>query len=248
MSTAQNNQTLIADHALQQTIGWISLLMPITVRLLAYLFYGIKGSNSISAYYYTSLRDVFVASLVAGGVVLFFWQAETPVDRLVVKIAGVAAAGIGLFPMNIAPGVIVSSQTTNPADETQLIAALQHGPHGPLGYHFLFVSVFFALACYLVTFRFRANTPRFPTRQKVQRNNLYVLFGFLMAIAFAWIGIIVLAGKHNSIFWPESLAVMAFAAAWLVKGQLVLKDRHQPGAERDNDAGDGGERHLKDAA
>jgi hypothetical protein len=28
-----------------------------------------------------------------------------------------------------------------------------------------------------------------------------------------------------SIFYPETLAVMAFATAWLVKGQVVLKDR-----------------------
>ena len=63
---------------------------------------------------------------------------------------------------------------------------------------------------------------------KQQRNGVYVVCGGLMGLAFIWIGILWHLGKQSSIFWPETLAVMAFAAAWLVKGQLVLKDRHGP--------------------
>ncbi|HEU5293572.1 MAG TPA: hypothetical protein VFU71_02170 [Burkholderiaceae bacterium] len=93
--------------------------------------------------------------------------------------------------------------------------------------------MFFLLTFYLVTFRFRANTLMNPTPQKKQRNHVYRICGWLMGLAFVWIGILWHLGKQHSIFWPETLAVMAFAAAWLVKGQLVLKDRSQPAPDRE---------------
>jgi hypothetical protein len=36
---------------------------------------------------------------------------------------------------------------------------------------------------------------------------------------------------YHFIFWPETLAVVAFAAAWLVKGQAILKDPGFEGGE-----------------
>ena len=45
-----------------------------------------------------------------------------------------------------------------------------------------------------------------------------------MLAAFIAIGILAFENKGASIFWPETVAVVAFAVAWLVKGQTILKD------------------------
>jgi hypothetical protein len=45
-----------------------------------------------------------------------------------------------------------------------------------------------------------------------------------MLLAFVAIGLLAWRNDGESIFWPESVAVIAFATAWLVKGQIVLKD------------------------
>ncbi|MDN4064507.1 MULTISPECIES: cytochrome d ubiquinol oxidase subunit II [Ralstonia solanacearum species complex] len=225
MTASTRHPLLISDHALQQTVGWIALLMPVTVRVFALAFDHIWTTNSISAYYYTSLRDVFVGSLAVGGLVLAFFRTGHPRDRWVTISAGVSAIGIGLFPMGIIPSAITPQQAATPDAEARLIDALQHGPHGPLGYHFYFVGAFFLLAFYLVTFGFRVNTPANPTPQKRRRNWVYVICGCLMGFAFGWIAMLWLLGGEASIFWPETLAVMSFAGAWLVKGQLVLKDQ-----------------------
>lgn len=232
MATNPDQQLLISYHKLQQTVGWIALLMPLTVRLLAYVFDEVFTTNSISAYYYTSLRDVFVGSLVVGGVLLAFFRTDRPHDRWAAIVAGIAAIGIALFPMDIAAGVLSSPATTNADSEAKLVMALIDGPHGPLGYHFCFVGAFFVLTFYLVTFRFAANTPAQPTPQKRQRNTVYRVCGWLMGLAFVCIGVLWFLDRQRSIFWPETVAVMAFAAAWLVKGQLVLKDRREPTAGR----------------
>jgi len=219
-----DRQVLISYHKLQQTVGWIAFLMPIAVRLIAYLTQGIFTTNSISAYYYTNTRDVFVGSLVAGGIVLAFFRSEHRRDCWIAVAAGVGAIGLALFPMNVASGILRSSSTTTTESEQILIEALRTGVHGPLGYHFVFVAIFFVTTFYLVTFRFRANTPADPSERKKQRNTVYVVCGALMGLAFAWIAILWLVDRQRSIFWPETLAVMSFSCAWLVKGQLVLKD------------------------
>jgi hypothetical protein len=223
MSSA--NHLLISERALQQTVGWIAFLMPVTVRLLAFLSpEQIWTTNSISAYYYSSARDVFVGALVVGGVVMAFFDTGQRRDRWISVLAGAAAIGIALFPMKISVGVLRSPGTILPDDESKLVDALLHAPHGPLGYHFIFVAAFFVLTFYLVAFRFRANTPALPTQEKCMRNKVYIVCSAIMAVAFVWIAVLELNDQQQSIFWPETLAVMAFSAAWLVKGQLVLKD------------------------
>ena len=62
MSSNGHEELLVSYHKLQQTVGWIALLMPIVVRVLAFAYDKIFTTNSISAYYYTELRDVFVGS------------------------------------------------------------------------------------------------------------------------------------------------------------------------------------------
>lgn len=93
------------------------------------------------------------------------------------------------------------------------------------GFHFVFVMLFFAAAFYLVAFRFRALTPASPTPQKRTRNRVNAVCGGLMLLAFATIGALALLKKSAYVFWPESLAVMAFAYAWLVKGQRYFRDQ-----------------------
>jgi hypothetical protein len=95
---------------------------------------------------------------------------------------------------------------------------------GLLGYHFVFVTTFFALAIYLVYFRFRAFTPENPTLQKLARNKIYKACGIVMFISCLIIGFIIVMGRSESIFWPETFAVAGFAIAWLIKGQTILKD------------------------
>jgi hypothetical protein len=47
-----------------------------------------------------------------------------------------------------------------------------------------------------------------------------------MGASFLTIGALALIDKGASIFWPESAAVVAFAAAWIVKGQGFLRDQN----------------------
>jgi hypothetical protein len=217
--TAQDKELVVSYLTLRQMIGWVAILMPIAVRAGAYCFENVHSTNSISAYYYTGMRDVFVSTLVLSGALLACYRTPARSDNVVAVIAGLAAIGIGLFPMD----PYYAKEILERFPEVPKITCYKNT--GILGYHFYFVGTFFALAFYLVYFRFSAFTPREPTRQKILRNRIYKVCGAGMLVGFVAIGVLAVLHKGASIFWPETLAVVAFSAAWLVKGRIVLKDR-----------------------
>jgi hypothetical protein len=216
--SSQNNEFVVSYLTLRQMIGWIGLLMPFAVRLGALIFEGIQSTDSISAYYYTGMRDVFVSTMVLGGALLTCYRTPAWHDNVLAIIAGLSAIGIGLFPMS--PTFAAEILQKYP----EMGEAKCYINRGLLGFHFLFVGAFFSLTFYLVYFRFDAFTPQIPTKQKLIRNKIYKLCGAAMLAAFIAIGILALKNKGASIFWPETVAVVAFAVAWLVKGQTILKD------------------------
>jgi hypothetical protein len=212
----------VSYFKLRQAVGWVGLLMPAMVRLGAGAFEHVWSTASISAYYYTGMRDVFVASLVLVGALLAGYRTPAKQDGIVATIAGVAAIGIGLFPMD----PVFAAEVIRKHPEVMSDACYFN--RGILGFHFLFVGIFFALAFYLVTFRFRALTPASPTVEKLRRNRVYPVCGMIMGASFLTIGALALFDRGASIFWPESAAVVAFAAAWIIKGQGFLADPGRP--------------------
>src|SRR6266446_2637621 len=60
--------------SLRKSIGWIGILMPWVARAVANIHSGTPFLMSISAYYYTSGRDVFVGSLFGAGLFLSFYR------------------------------------------------------------------------------------------------------------------------------------------------------------------------------
>lgn len=213
-----DEQYTLSYLTLRQAIGWIGLGMPIAVRLGAWMFEGVGSTDSISAYYYTGMRDVFVSTLVLVGALLACYRTPDTRDTWVAIVAGLSAVGVALFPMDpVFADEIVRKYPDIVTNKCYL-------NKGIVGYHGVFVTMFFVLAFYLVYFRFCALTPMRPTRQKLARNKIYKICALVMLASFVVIGMLALVNKGASIFWPETAAVIAFAVAWLVKGQLVLRD------------------------
>lgn len=140
-------------------------------------------------------------------------------DNVITAVAGLAAIGIGLFPMS----PVFAQQILDRFPE--LANAKCYVNRGILGYHFIFVGAFFALCFVMVTFRFPAFTPQNASPEMRHRNLVYRICGVLMLLSFIVIGFLAFRNRGESIFWPETVAVVAFGIAWLVKGQTILKAR-----------------------
>lgn len=89
----------------------------------------------------------------------------------------------------------------------------------------LFIDL--ALMCLLLFTKTDADNP---TSKKLRRNKFYVACGWTIIVCIALIGVDSLLGHFHSslatqldnydpVFWLESGSVLAFAVAWLVKGE-----------------------------
>jgi len=165
-----------------------------------------RPQDSISAYYYTGAVAAFVGLLVALALFLLTYRGYANerhwADRAVGVTAGLAALGVAFFP------------TTAPNDALKLPwwSTLDRD------LHYAFATILFAMFAVFSLWLFRKSTSGSAMpRDKQWRNAFYTLCGLVIVAGMLWAGI---AGvKGQPIFWPESLALVFFAASWLIKGE-----------------------------
>lgn len=218
---ASEHHCIVSYRTLGRMIGWAGLLMPVVVRGGGLLVEGIRTTDSLSAYYYTSMRDIFVSVTVLTGALLACYRTAHRLDNVVATCAGLAAIGLALFPMD--PTYAAELLARYP----DLGTARHYSNHGVLGYHLMFAITFAVLSFYLVYFRFGAHTPA-DGAQASRRRLVYKCCGGVMLLSFVAIFVLGTTTHSASFFWPETGAVVAFAVAWLVKGEAVLRDPLPP--------------------
>ena len=165
---------------------------------------------SISDYYYSNMRDVFVAVLTLTGAFLLTYKGYSREDNVVTTIAGISAILIGFFPMT-------SSSVT-------VTGILQLTPETSHFLHATSAIIFFFLMAYMSYFLF-TKTNKIITQKKKKRNKIYRLNGIIIigAIFLLIINTIFSLFSHATIIM-EIIMLIAFSFSWLVKGEAILKD------------------------
>lgn len=199
-----------SGRAHRQAIGYCGLALPFVLVLIDWLRpYGVADPwlrDSISAHYYTGAVAAFVGILVALGLYLCTYRGYGNqrywADRTFGIIAGIAAFGVALFPTGVPVGLTPVPWWGKPT-----------------GYvHYTCAIVLFSMFAVFSLWLFRQTSgvgP--PAADKRRRNWIYLACGIVIVGAMIWAGV---AGQRDQdIFWPESLALVAFASSWLVKGR-----------------------------
>lgn len=196
--------TTIIDYflGLRRHIGWVGLLLPALITLRAGEFL-----PSLSAAYYSPARDVFVGGMTVIAAFLTYYPGYTKGDRRASWIAGLSAGGVGVFPM--AP--------PNPDTWDTRI-----------GYaHFGCALLFFAALAYLCIYQF-TRSGGFMTEAKMRRNSVYRACGRFIVAGVALLAIVATVFEGSPlVFWIESLMVLAFGYAYLIKGEFWMADEEQ---------------------
>jgi hypothetical protein len=206
---------------LRSAVGWIAVGLPVALLCSSWLLPGERGiPASISAYYYTPMRNVLEGSLCAIGFFNLCARGYEWRDELAGIFSALCALGVAFCP------------TFPPGGGTLLQNRL-----GTL--HNYFAELFFitlAIMC-LVLFRSTAAN-RARTRNKRRRNAVYTICGIVMAAA----GVVDFIchrmrpiphlGPLGSIFLCEMIALEAFGVAWLVKGKTFLGTKRRSGNHR----------------
>jgi hypothetical protein len=168
--------------------------------------------NSLSAYYYSGAREVFVGTLSAIGVFLVTYKvAERTLDNTLSFLAGLAAVVVALFPTG-APGAI--------AQLTPLQDKLGEGTVQAI--HFTAAGIFIVslgVICYFFGVREGARPPRPGNRSPTFWRRYHWGCAGTIAAAVVWILITALAGApRRSLLIGEAVSVWAFGASWFMKG------------------------------
>jgi|SRR5215469_10611234 len=200
---------VIHYRELRRTIGVLGMFFPFIVALGGKLLFGLSLKPSLSKYYYSDMRDVFVGLLFAIGVFLSAYRGYEARDRYIGPVAGLCAVGVALFPMPV-------------GDDLPC-------PHPWSGYvHYVFAAAFFVLLIYFCLFEFTQTRGAFTPRKKV-RNGIYRACGWIMIACLLEIvlSFLIKASWLDSldpVFWGEAIAIFAFGFSWLVKGETLFRD------------------------
>jgi hypothetical protein len=201
---------------LRKAVGIIGCALPIVLVFGLMFLKGLGIQHSISAYYHTDMRNVFVGSLCAIGIFLMSCRGYDWKDGVAGIFACVCAIGVALFPM---------------APEVSSTPVKEH-----IGWaHWTFAALLFATLAIFCIFLFTKTGPENrPTRKKVQRNRVYYVCGGAIVVSIVLIPLVTKTSLKDviqcptAVFWLESLAVEAFGFAWLIKGETFLKDEEAP--------------------
>ncbi|AUH65810.1 DUF998 domain-containing protein [Paracoccus zhejiangensis] len=215
------NDLVLSFLAVRRAIGLLGLFLP-----LALIAYGILSGEgirgSLSSYYYSPMREIFVGTLCAQAVFLWSYEGYRPVeanwltDRNLSRAAALGAAGIALWPTIPEPGAPEVVCTL-----TQCVFGLQF----TRVVHFAAALLFFGAMAVTFVCLFTRGDDGEPLKRGA--NRIYRACGWIIIAALLLIGLVQFTPlgsdleSWNPVFWLEVLASAAIATSWSVKGRRL---------------------------
>ncbi len=209
VKTPAKNDQIISYYALRILIGATGIFLPLLLiigKLAANS--SLQVEPSVSDYYDNDTAgDILVGVLFVLGFFLMTYKGYDRTDSIAANFGCVFALGVALFP----------TTSTNP-----VVHIL----------HFVFAVLLFSVFIFFSIHLFRKTGPGRRTRQKVERDRVYLVCGIIMIICIACIAIGMiwlktLSKEYNLVFWFESVALIAFGFSWVTKAEfLYLKDEN----------------------
>ncbi len=237
--TSNTPQHLIRSYLFfRKCVGVIGIALPFVLIIGTMILEPRLGIlDSISAYYYSVTRNIFVGSLCAIAIFLISYRYEH-LDDFVSTVAGASAIGVALFPT-----------TPDKATGQQIAIGWAHG---------LFAACFLGTLAIFALWIFRKTDQKkgklLPNSQrknangtieiydnrtprKKQRDIVYLFCGIaivvclVLLVLIAFVQNVFLSGNPwlqplHPVLVLETLAIWAFGIAWSVKGETlgILKD------------------------
>lgn len=171
-------------------------------------FNGEKLLPSISAYYFTPMRDVFVGTLVAVGACLYLYKGFSDRENKALNCAGIFAVAVAFIPTCIPELGMMTEETCN------------QGARNVMKWlHRISAFLFFLPVAYVCTFRGK-DTVELIKDEKVRKKyiRLYRIIGPLMIVLPVLSAIDSLIRDSGSlVFFVETAAIWAFAIFWITK-------------------------------
>lgn len=223
----KENKLVLSYITVRKLIGILGFLFPLILVLGSIIIGGCKEiQNSISNYYHTNMRDVFVGYVCALSIFMFSYKGYDITDRIVSALAGIFGVIVALMPTNLKINFI-----DNSIPQCNIWCDVER--HSVIGTIHLVAAGLFILSMAYFTFFLFTKGETNPTSEKIIRNRIYKTTGYIMLACITILLIFFVLPdnltqsflKYKPIFWLETIAFVAFGFSWLVKGGLFFKDK-----------------------
>lgn len=193
---------MINTTRLRCTIGWLGMLLPWMVLILA-CAYGYGFPNSISqTYYFEPCITPFMIILGSAGLLLFSYKGYDRQDDIVCSLAGAFGLGVCIFPC--AASVLL--------DTNQLVGTFQITESVSGWIHNICAFLFFGLLAYNSLFLFTKSSGTM-TKNKKKRNIIFRVCGIGMVASFLMLPLPI----PHIVWLVEAIALAFFGVSWLTK-------------------------------
>lgn len=186
---------------------------------------------SISDYYHTSMRNIFVGVNAVIAAFLWCYKGYDKIETLISRIAAIFALIIAICPCPLKSNIVGTDSVLYFKDFQQCYVPCTAHPDLVGLLHFGSAIGFFVLLIYLVLIKFIEFEKKHHNNSKIIC--VYKTTAWLMGLSlififcslfFQWKPISI----HNIVipytFAGESIALFAFGIAWLTKGELIYLD------------------------
>jgi len=195
-------------------VGAIGVALPFLLVLGDRVLFGEEPfpRDSLSAYYYSGVRDLFVGTLSATAIFLVTYKViERNLDNTLSIVAGLAALSVAMFPTGRPTKDVALSPLQDRLGEG-LVQAIHFGSAG------VFIG---SLAFLCVCFGIREG--RRPARPNHRSPAFWRRYHWACAgvigLALLFIAVAALVGEpKKALLIGEAFSVWAFGASWLMKG------------------------------
>jgi hypothetical protein len=219
---------IISYYTMRKAIGVLGITLPFIMLAGSSLFGECKEVQvSISTYYYTNMRNIFVGYNCAVALFLFAYRGHDWMDNLAGTLGCIFVLGVAFLPCNI--GASASPCLVTVSDQNPLVGEL----HNLSALLYFIILIIYSLFLFPKTHMDNHTGEKMDMgRQKRKRNVVYYICGSLMMVSLILIVIYMYLlnnlypglNRLDPIFWLETVMLIAFGISWLTKGQLLFRD------------------------
>jgi hypothetical protein len=213
---------------MRRAIGILGITFPLILVAGSSLFGECeKVQISISAYYHTNMRNIFVGLNCAVALFLFAYRGHDWMDNLAGYLGCIFVLGVAFLPCTISvpdPPCLVPASGQN-----SLVGNL----HNLSALFYFLILIIYTLFLFPKTHLDKHSGEKLNMgAQKRKRNVVYYVCGSLMTLALLMIVVYIVFLENrfpvlknlNPVFWLESIVLLSFGFSWLTKGQLFFRD------------------------
>jgi hypothetical protein len=227
---------------IRAVVGFLGVLLPLTFFIgEAFIAQSVEFRGSISAYYHSPIRDVFVGGLCVIGFLLIVYLSggqgmDSRWDRLLSTVAGVSLLLVVFLPTR-RPGIEKGAPLCGDTPEPPLCSAVQQrfGETLVATLHFTFAFLFIlslAVICFYwgardVERRKKTAAGRDERRWKLWQGGRAVVHGIcgiLIVLGAVWVALRIAVWKLKPLYVGEVISIWSFGAAWLYSSWDLWKE------------------------